>query len=800
MNNQTRASNRSNIRCGATLILGVTVLWVFPVVAAPGPGLQTLGDTKLFATGEGRQLPSRFDTIYTFQTCSVTTRTRPITPGQTVTCVYSTNNFATSTSQPFLFDYNDNDAGQTQFYTVLGPFPTGTSVQFRVEATGANGESLTDNNGGLNYEFSVVQPPAPTLTSVSPNYTSLRGNDVVNIFGNNFIYATQIYFGTQLATADRHVISATHIRLRCPEALAPGQLNVAAVTPGRATATLTNAYNYQILGNNRPVANELTSLAPVVATITGTSTTLPATGGNVSAAQTVDIQLDVTPRPTSQDQWTTVIWSTNDFVSWSWKELTFIQDIGNVRRYRTTLPLFPQGSTVKYVVIAQVVSGGLLFGGATANTPYSFTVGAAGAPSVATITPATVSFVGGQAILINGTNFVQGTTVTVNGQPAPVVANTGTQLRARTPEGSIGTAGNVVVTVPGHAPITRNNAFTYVLLPTNSGGDGLWWCGDTRMFISGTATELPPTGGTIGTDQTVSVITQAWPQRDGQTPWLVYSTNNFATATKDMMNFDFFTGNNTQYWEIINQQAPGTTVRFFITITGAGGEIQSDANNGAYFSYNVQGAVQDLDEDGVPDSVEARNPAPGQSSLVLPDSDLDGLRDGQEDANANGSKDANETSTRNADTDGDKWQDGVEVLLTSDPLNPAAPGAIGDADSDRLPDSLDPDDTKFDADGDKFDDLYEVVAVGAAAATNPGVRPTLADLNNDGQVSNIDALITQSFFLGNIGTDSPIFGAAKTFRRADVNGDAFVSNIDALLAQSFFLGNLQRMPFRPANF
>jgi hypothetical protein len=80
---------------------------------------------------------------------------------------------------------------------------------------------------------------------------------------------------------------------------------------------------------------------------------------------------------------------------------------------------------------------------------------------------------------------------------------------------------------------------------------------------------------------------------------------------------------------------------------------------------------EDVDGDGIPDSVEDANGNamrnPGETDRFVADSDGDGLPDGVEDANHNGKVDEGETSPLNADSDGDGISDGADL----DPLPPA---------------------------------------------------------------------------------------------------------------------------------
>lgn len=204
----------------------------------------------------------------------------------------------------------------------------------------------------------------------------------------------------------------------------------------------------------------------------------------------------------------------------------------------------------------------------------------------------------------------------------------------------------------------------------------------------------------------------------------------------------------------------------------------------------------DIDLDGLCDAQEGANTGlgAGQSNRLLRDSDGDGLGDGVEDADHDGAQSAGETGTRKRDSDNDLILDGIEVkLLNSDPLSNASPGAFTDADNDRLPDSIDPNTASGDSDGDRYGDAYEAALLGLAAANNPSVKPRLGDLNKDGFVSNVDALITQSLFIGNINHTSGVFGG-DGFIWSDANRDGFYSNVDALIFQSWFLGNAPLLP------
>jgi hypothetical protein len=79
------------------------------------------------------------------------------------------------------------------------------------------------------------------------------------------------------------------------------------------------------------------------------------------------------------------------------------------------------------------------------------------------VSPSAAPLEGGTRIRITGTGFVANTSVTIRGQPAVDVwvRGNGQELYATLPSGASGTA-DVVVTIPGKAPITHTSALTYV--------------------------------------------------------------------------------------------------------------------------------------------------------------------------------------------------------------------------------------------------------------------------------------------------------------------------------------------------
>src|SRR5690606_25934044 len=156
----------------------------------------------------------------------------------------------------------------------------------------------------------------------------------------------------------------------------------------------------------------------------------------------------------------------------------------------------------------------------------------------------------------------------------------------------------------------------------------------------------------------------------------------------------------------------------------------------------------DTDGDFKPDSCETTDfgaltaPMSTATNLLLRDSDLDGLLDGEEDPGTcldilTITKAM--TNPRLFDTDGDGWGDGLEVMFPA--VFPNGPlvadlGPYTDADGDGVPDIIDPDDTKIDTDGDGFTDYIEIVY--GTDPTNPLSFPSIGDVTGDGNVNLAD--------------------------------------------------------------
>lgn len=128
---------------------------VAAVLAQP---VQWVGNSRMYLTGVGL-LPTKGAYVEKYQSVSITTQTWPITTGQTVTAVVTTNNWITSQEYVFTFDYNTGN--NSQWYLVLGPLAPGTDLQYYIRANGQSNSIVYDSNSGQNFGF---------YTRFTPNY------------------------------------------------------------------------------------------------------------------------------------------------------------------------------------------------------------------------------------------------------------------------------------------------------------------------------------------------------------------------------------------------------------------------------------------------------------------------------------------------------------------------------------------------------------------------------------------------------------------------------------------------------
>lgn len=148
------------------------------------------------------------------------------------------------------------------------------------------------------------------------------------------------------------------------------------------------------------------------------------------------------------------------------------------------------------------------------------------------------------------------------------------------------------------------------------------------------------------------------------------------------------------------------------------------------------------------------------------------------------------TDPNNPDTDGDGIPDGLEVATGSDPLDPNDPILNGDTlpppvdtDGDGIPDFLDAFPNDPDANGDGIRDGYALSVTG-----DPFGVVTLGDVNNDGTRNITDAIRILEVFLS-------IRTLTGTSNDYDINRDGLIDNVDAVILFNASIGNIPYIPF-----
>jgi len=296
-------------------------------------------------------------------------------------------------------------------------FVSGTQLSAAIPASdiaSAGTLSITVVNpapgGGASAALSlVVNNPPPSLTSISPS-TAFAGGPAftLTVNGTNFVNGSVVQVNGSSRTTT--FVSSTQLTAAIPasDIASAGTLSITVVNPdGGASAALS-------LVVNNPVPT-LTSISPSTTFAGGAAFTLTVNGTNFINGSVV--QVNGSSRTTtfvSSTQLSAAI-PASDIASAGTRSITVVN---------------PGGA-----------SGSLTL---TVNNPV---------PSLTSISPSATT-VGGPAftLTVNGTNFVNGSVVQVNGSSRNTTFVSGTQLSATIPASDIASAGTLSITVVNPAP------------------------------------------------------------------------------------------------------------------------------------------------------------------------------------------------------------------------------------------------------------------------------------------------------------------------------------------------------------
>ncbi|MFD8546855.1 IPT/TIG domain-containing protein [Streptomyces sp. NPDC059649] len=285
--------------------------------------------------------------------------------------------------------------------TVVAPAGPPSSVGVTVITAGGISNALS---------YTYVAATTPVLSSLSPTSGPTSGGNTVTLNGTNLSGATSVKFGTNPATILTN--TGTQITVSAP-AGPPSPVNVTVTTPSGTSNPLPYFYIAA------PTVNDL-------------STHLgPATGGNTVTVFGSNLTL-------------------TSAVNFGGNPATGINVVSDNQLTVTA----PAGSGT---VAVTVTTPGGTSTTATGNPYYTYLA----APVLTSLTPSHGSDLGGDAIVLGGSDLTYTDAVTFGGVPATFAAISDTQVVATSPGGAPGT-----VNVVAHTPAGNSNPQPYVYDPS----------------------------------------------------------------------------------------------------------------------------------------------------------------------------------------------------------------------------------------------------------------------------------------------------------------------------------------------
>ncbi|WP_260636909.1 beta strand repeat-containing protein [Streptomyces angustmyceticus] len=368
------------------------------ITATAPPGTGNVNVTVTTAGGTSNALP------YTYVA----------TPAPTLTTLNPTSGPTAGGNTVTLTGTNLTGATAVLFGATPATILTNTATQITVTAppgTGNVNVTVTTAGGTSNaLPYSYVAAPIPTLSSLSPTSGPTSGGNVVTLNGSNLAGATSVKFGSNAATVLTNTVG--QITVIAP-AGPPSSVNVTVTTADGTSNPLPYFYL---------AAPTLSDLSPHLG---------PATGGNT-----------VTVFGTNLTLTSAVNFGANPATA-----ITVVSD----NQLTVTAP-----AGTGTVVVTVTTPGGTSTA-ATGNPYYTYL----GAPVLTSLVPSHGADLGGDAIVLSGSNLTYTDSVTFGGVPASFAAISDTQVVATSPGGAPGT-----VNVVAHTPAGNSNALPFVYDPS----------------------------------------------------------------------------------------------------------------------------------------------------------------------------------------------------------------------------------------------------------------------------------------------------------------------------------------------
>ncbi|WP_088070592.1 IPT/TIG domain-containing protein [Gottfriedia luciferensis] len=303
---------------------------------------------------------------------------------------------------------------------------TSARIAMPISSTAGAVDITLENPDGtrstLTNAFTYNAPPpakAPVVTSLSQTEGYLAGGDSIYVTGANFVDKLSVTVGGKVATVLNYY-SATSIRIKIPAGTQLGSVDVVVTNPDGQTGSLPNAYTY--IEPPKPPAPTVTSITPNSGLkIGGESITI--NGTNLVSGLKV----------------------------------TFNGVDAKVLNYYSATQIRVQAPASSVLGPVDVVVTNPDGQSVTVTQGYTYN---AAVPTITSLSPNYGSLAGGDAIVVTGTNFVTGLTVTVGGKNASVLNYySSTSIRIQIPAGSTPGVVPLVITNPDGTSGTTD--FTY---------------------------------------------------------------------------------------------------------------------------------------------------------------------------------------------------------------------------------------------------------------------------------------------------------------------------------------------------
>ncbi|MVP01555.1 IPT/TIG domain-containing protein [Paenibacillus lutrae] len=291
--------------------------------------------------------------------------------------------------------------------------------KINVTVLNADGQAAVSNAG-----FEYIPAPAAVITNLTPNHMQVDLGDFVIINGENFEAGTKIYFGDKAVTVS--FLSDKQLRVRAPIWGTAEVISIKAVNPDGQVTTLANGFTFD------PIPMKP---APVITTLS--------------------------PNHALQSGGDLIYINGSNFIDGAKVSI----DGGNpiaasffgTSQLRFRLPASSKVGPVDVRVINPDGQFAILANGFTFDA-----IPMKPAPTISTISPNNAVNTGGDLIYVNGSNFVEGAKVSIDGGgliSASFISSS--QLRFRLPVSSKTGPVDIKVINPDGQTITLVGGFTY---------------------------------------------------------------------------------------------------------------------------------------------------------------------------------------------------------------------------------------------------------------------------------------------------------------------------------------------------